>query len=576
MSIRTQNLVSILPVFLFLAVVSAGLMLKTVREEYLWGLREEASSLAVATAEFIPGACFRELVERGSGAPYYLRLAPALDRILKQKQAQRIFGLTPDGRHLLFSRGGPPGDATGHLLPTPAELAAIDRGEPLGTSVKTDRRGRIVMTAYARVHDWQRTGSEPLAPECAYALRPSDNGVDGARGAPSPVGLLGVETDARGMESLTRELLARGGWIIGAVLILGAAATLSVSAVVSREVRNLTDGAALVKRGSLDHSIEAGCIQEVWDLCNTFNTMSDVLKDVLAKTKRSLLEGELFRSEADLAETYTRLFWPKLSAGGVDVGGLTPGRSRYAHSAALWDGVEVVAKRLGDRPDGSFFGAFPIEGGVCALVGKVQAPSAQLLSSELRGPGYGGRHLSRTAASPRRSNPELTSPAEGGPSPLDTVVTASAVYALLSEQLRDGDPAVVLAQTRDLFPLETLDAAFCRRGEADGPLPVERWTLDSGAAAPVRNLSTLARGPLALHTLGAPVTKGRGPRGGGNGCPPGPPPAVAEPQDIVDRSLASLGHLEAHELLEDIALSLPVDRNGCLMIVKDSTQRGHQ
>src|SRR5437879_4086950 len=107
MKIRIQNALWILPLFLFVALVSSALMVKVEREEFLWGLREEVGSLAVATAEFIPGHLFRELVSDGTRTKGYGRLCLSLDRIVKQRQARRIFGLTWDGRQVAFSYPGP-------------------------------------------------------------------------------------------------------------------------------------------------------------------------------------------------------------------------------------------------------------------------------------------------------------------------------------------------------------------------------------------------------------------------------------------------------------------------------------
>src|SRR5437660_946634 len=83
MRIRTQNALAILPLFLFLALISSALLVQAERRELRWGVREEAASLAVATAEFIDGNQYLALVEStdevtrlsGSAALARLRVA---------------------------------------------------------------------------------------------------------------------------------------------------------------------------------------------------------------------------------------------------------------------------------------------------------------------------------------------------------------------------------------------------------------------------------------------------------------------------------------------------------------------
>jgi len=482
MTIRTQSLVSILPVFLFLAVVSSGLMLKTEREEYLWGLREEASSLAVATAEFLsaaePGLLASGRIGTAGQPPGAGRVLGAIDRILgsspgtgSERSWRRIYGLTADGQSVLFCRDrtqaqgpAPPGEEP--LLPGAAEVAAIRRGELFALATRRGSRGRLVMTAYAPVRD--------------------------ASG--NVAGLIGVETDAQGIETLTRGLIARSLLGIGAVLLLGAGATMAVSGVVSREVRDLRAGVARMKEGDLDVTARAGRIQEVGDLCSTLNTMNELLKDVLAKTKRSLLEGEQFREPVDLAQVFSEERWPPLH--------LRLGT------------VQVVARRNGGMPDGSFQAAFAVDrpagapsmagaaaDGVWALVGRVREESV-------------------------------------GRTTLETVIAASAACSLLVERLRVAAPGQAIADVCELFPLQHLDVVCCRAGS------VERWGLDGrGASAPDAEY-------LVLHTLGRAF------------------------EERIERYRAFFGCPDAAELLEEIA-AIDVGcserletRGGCLMVVK--------
>ena len=48
MRIRTQNLIVIIPLFLGMAVATGAMTYSTARQEMLWGLEEEATSLSIA------------------------------------------------------------------------------------------------------------------------------------------------------------------------------------------------------------------------------------------------------------------------------------------------------------------------------------------------------------------------------------------------------------------------------------------------------------------------------------------------------------------------------------------------
>src|SRR5262249_43560731 len=115
-----------------------------------------------------------------------------------------------------------------------------------------------------------------------------------------------------------------------------------------------------------DRQVRAGRIQEVADLGNTFNTMTDVLRDVLTRTRRSLIEGEQFRTSADLARVYVdRCCAPlRLNLGG----GRVAARHMRTGSSAL-----AAPSGRGPAATGAFYTAFEARpGAYCAAVGRVR------------------------------------------------------------------------------------------------------------------------------------------------------------------------------------------------------------
>jgi HAMP domain-containing protein len=128
------------------------------------------------------------------------------------------------------------------------------------------------------------------------------------------IGTIGVVTDAAPYLRESQQTLTGVATAAIGVIVVGILITVLVSGLISRELRNLSHTAALISGGNLDVQARAGRIQEIGDLGNTFNTMSDVLKDVLSRTKRSLIEGEQFRTHAELAMSYAEMFRPPIAA----------------------------------------------------------------------------------------------------------------------------------------------------------------------------------------------------------------------------------------------------------------------
>src|SRR5262249_27700657 len=89
MRIRTQILLAILPLFVVLGLVSSALIVHAERRELRWGCREEAASLAVATAEFLDGDRYRDLAAQGSVSPAGAEWRLPFQRILARNQAKR-------------------------------------------------------------------------------------------------------------------------------------------------------------------------------------------------------------------------------------------------------------------------------------------------------------------------------------------------------------------------------------------------------------------------------------------------------------------------------------------------------
>jgi HAMP domain-containing protein len=352
--IRTQNLIAILPLFLGMAAVAGGMTYFTAHNEMLWGLQEEASSLSVAMAEFVGGDSPPATASTPVTVRRFEALSSSFQRVLDRGQAKYIFALDPSGQ-AIWSVGGkdadqqafvPPADL---IAPTAEQRAELAKGTDAITSEVTKLPGGVTaMIAFSPIR-----------------------ARDGAA-----AGYLGVVIDADRVSTLSRALLFSLGRLTVLALIIGTLAALFISFLLTRNVRALSKAALEVAGGEYDREIQIGTIQELSDLSNTFNTMSSVLKDLIERTQRTLIEGEQFRTPLDLARSYRQDGWTDLD------------RS--------YGGVYVASRSIGDGHPGDLFGVVEREGVVTVFVGRItqhsELDSAIAAAATRRAIEEGSRH----------------------------------------------------------------------------------------------------------------------------------------------------------------------------------------
>jgi hypothetical protein len=258
------------------------------------------------------------------------------------------------------------------------------------------------------------------------------------------VGVLGVETAAEEYGAATRRLWLRGAGITGSVLLLGLMVVTALSGLVTREIRGLTGAVREVQSGNMSPRLQPGRIQEVADLSNTFSTLTDVQQDVLTRTRRMLIEGEQFRTEADLACCYVEQCCTPL---GLDLGGV---RIAARHVSA--------GSPADRRASGSFYDAFRTPAGLCcALVGQVTLAGA-----------------------------------------LQSAIEASAAGACLRRELSERPPQAALATALTRFSFDRL-ACLCWRPDHE---TADFWQYTAAGAPPERSAVPLRpQVARALHTF---------------------------------------------------------------------------
>lgn len=301
MRFRTQMLLAFVPIFLLLGASGETVLALLEHREMRWGLEEEASSLAVALAEFLRDQPFVTPHPAASGP---INWEESVGTILKRGQVRSLDLFAADGRTVVRHFGAPL--PAGAVPAVPARAAAQLAQQPwvLGDIAGLGPDARL--TAYA-------------------ALRGKDDAV---------AGYLGVQVGAAaylGASALERRRIGYGA---GASLMAGLLAIGLVVLPVTRGTRELRIAADRAQTGEALTPPGSRFIQETGDLGETFDTMSTLLGEAMDKTRQNLVENEQLRTSQDLAAAFHGQF-------------NQPVRGRHG-------AVQFAAQVVGADPGGAF------------------------------------------------------------------------------------------------------------------------------------------------------------------------------------------------------------------------------
>jgi len=466
MKIRTQSLLAIPPLFLFLWVSTSLVALAAGAREVRWGLELESSSMAITVAEFVPRGVFSSDEEEAERELSYLRRS--LDRLMAFGQALRITVFDTGGSLLVDLPAGSriesnPADGVSDLTApyspqTPPWTSLSERKELLQTGwlVKAPTpsgNGGAYVTAYAPILDRDLM-----------------------------IGTVAVQIPAHRMSSRSAEF--RTGFLGVGLFILGAGflATLLLSEYLGGRLRALARAAAAVSRGNSEARVDIGGIREVGELSNTWNTMSSILGDFVERGRRALI------SDADSSETDTTI--------------ATYRKRTFPSVARRIGGRSVLATTLGEERGGSLFGVAQTPELGFAFLGRVPGPDT--LTTAL-GAGTAARWLAGAL--------------EAGEPVQDLARTASELFGLSELSLLSwrGDseeaPLLTVGCTGPASPVPEAPVCLCLTGDRAAVLhsldPAGARALDAYlgffASGSEGSISDRLRSALAGYSNGALV-----------------------------------------------------------------------
>lgn len=252
LSLRTRIAWLFVPLLLLLSGLGGGLLLLGHYKQTLWGLEQQAASVAVTLTRMI-----------GKGNP------PAPSALSRVMDANQITALRMT-------------DATG------LEQLAMGRFQAVPTSI----------TAAAPVVTLPETldGDQPV--QVSIRLETG--------------GMLSLEISTARAAAEIRHIrwIALGLLAVG--FVAGLCAMLAVAGPISRRLRLLEQRMGLLSQGRLEGVPAISGIQEVEDLDEALRTMHSVLRARRDRTARLSVENEQFRTVNDLVETLTEATQPDI------------------------------------------------------------------------------------------------------------------------------------------------------------------------------------------------------------------------------------------------------------------------
>jgi HAMP domain-containing protein len=258
MRIRSQIMLATIPIFLIMGLIAGGANYKAQLQELNWSMEERLRALTVCLTLMVRD----EHVQAPKGDANFdpLPHIATINDLL-------VLSIWDDSGKVLYSWSTPK---------TRSEPIPLPSGSPAASSFTILRRE-------------DSPGSLTFIASQGFTL-PSGKKA-----------LLGISLDGTPILTRSRGFLRHITTISLAAVLFGLLSSWFLGWLITRPVHQLGTAANLVAMGNFSQHIEESPVREINDLTNTFNTMSNVLDGVLHRSKRNLIESEMFRTPTDMA-----------------------------------------------------------------------------------------------------------------------------------------------------------------------------------------------------------------------------------------------------------------------------------
>jgi len=253
MNIKYNNLVIIVPIFLILALILTSVNYTIQKKELMEGLKEEAVSATKAIGIF--------LEDKENVYAKQDEIQISIDRILSFGRIKRI-------------------------------IIAHDKGIVLQSIDDVLTRDKV------NQYDYQKAKNLKIYSEKNIALYNHSTKIKN-----SDLSLY-ITIDASYIKLALEESLYFSAGVVAVLVVLGFIASFILSTITSRNIANLSLFARALASGDYKEREQDFVIKEVNDLGNTLSIVQSILKEMLSKTKNSILDNEFFNNEQEISKLY--------------------------------------------------------------------------------------------------------------------------------------------------------------------------------------------------------------------------------------------------------------------------------
>ncbi len=342
MKIRTQNLLTIVPIFMAMGIILGFLKYTSERQELLWGVEEEISSLALSIVEFMT---FEDVKKARAGQKILSISKLEKWNISSSKENSLGNGYNIKNLYLLILKRKEKIELVNIINEKSLDNISQDQVDLLRvpetkqkaynlSNIKYDSKGKAYLSAFV-----------PLS----FTI-PSLGQL-----------YLGIDTDIDYYDKHLEKLLLSIIYFIIGISFLGLLSTFFFSHLFTQRIKTLIQAAKKITLGYYGQPVQIGTIQEIGDLSNTFNTMSSILQEVLSKTQEELVVGERFLGEQDLTLQFQKLNFKPID---LNLGS-----------------ISVSARFLGKQGKGDFYGSFEVQNKVYIVLGQLSDTEVDLHTS---------------------------------------------------------------------------------------------------------------------------------------------------------------------------------------------------
>ncbi len=253
MNIKYNNLVIIVPIFLILALILTTVNYTIQKKELMEGLKEEAVSATKATGIFLEHK--RNVYAQKN------EIQTSIDQIISFGRIKRIIISNENN----------------------VVLQSIDD---------------VLVRGKLNEYDYKKAKSLKIYSEKNIALYNHSTKIKNTDLT------LYITVDASYIKLALEESLYFSAGVVAILVVLGFIASFILSSITSRNIGDLSLFARSLASGDYKEREQNFAIKEVNDLSNTLSIVQSILKEMLTKTKNSILDNEFFNNEQEVSKLY--------------------------------------------------------------------------------------------------------------------------------------------------------------------------------------------------------------------------------------------------------------------------------